>query len=735
MKAGVQEPRRRAPLVFDGRGILALAIYTTLAALFFARGLSGRWSAAYMGKGVDPPQLMWLMSWWPHALGRGLNPFRTDAIWAPHGLNLAWATSMPLVSLITAVPILIAGPIHIYNALCIFAIATAAWSAFALCRYLSGAYCSSLIGGYLFGFSAYMLGQSLAHLDLLLVFPLPLFALLLIRAFKTEVEWRSLVAGLALLLVVQFLLFIELFATMTFFTGIAFLAMLIAGSSAERTRAVNLLPTLALSYAIALLALAPIFYWMVASGYESGAQHPALLYSLDLLNLIVPTSTIELGRTGWLRAISNCFLGYIYEAGGYVGIPLMLVAAAFARNNWNKGWARSLVIVLIAAVILSLGPFLIVAGRPILPLPGLLLGLLPLIGKALPVRFMLYAFLMLTIVIALWLADDALPAWIRTAAATIVVLSMLPNFSARFWTSTIDVPSFFSDSLYAKYLSPDATVVILPYGINGDSMLWQLESRWYFKMAGGYAGNPPLTFRQWPIVRAFYRVGDDELPDAGDQLRAFLATHRVSAVLVDDRELNVWRPLMETLDTTPTEAGGMTLYRIDEGALAPWRNATALEMETRLDRARFAALVLAAEKYVRDGRSLTALSPTAVKRLGLMPPEWIVVPKKIEPAWDSGGLNLPRHANDPHQLDDLWLGSDEQGRIEVGVSGWYPALRAVLDEYRGDAIGYVPRGLEHPSANGEDDLRGRLVMTFSTEGLARAAAHARDTAAVSRAAR
>ncbi|HLK87643.1 MAG TPA: hypothetical protein VKT27_14150 [Candidatus Binataceae bacterium] len=729
----MKEPRAR--LAFDGRGILALAIYTALAVSYLARGLSGRWPTAYIGKGVDPPQLMWLMSWWPHALARGLNPFHTDAIWAPHGLNLAWATSMPLISVIAAVPILVAGPIHVYNALCVLAVALAAWSAFALCRYLSGAYYPSLIGGYVFGFSAYMLGQSLAHLDLLLVFPLPLFALLLIRAFKADIEWRALVVGLILLLIAQFLMFIELFATMTFFAGIAFLAMLIAGSGAERTRAVNLLPTVVLSYAIALLALAPIFYWMVASGYESGAQHPAILYSLDLLNLIVPTATIELGRAGWLREVSNCFLGYIYEAGGYIGIPLMLVAAAFARSNWGKGWARALVTVLVVVVILSLGPFLIVAGRPILPLPGLLLGLLPLIGKALPVRFMLYAFLMLTIVIALWLADDTLPSWIRGAAATIIVLSMLPNLSARFWTSAIDLPSFFGDSLYAKYLSHGATVVILPYGINGNSMLWQLESRWYFKMAGGYSGNPPLVFRQWPIVRAFYRVGDDELPDAGDQLKAFLATHRVAAVLVDDRELNVWRPLLETLDTAPTEAGGMTLYRIDENALAPWRNATALEMETRLDRARFAALVLAADAYVRGGHPLTALTPAEVKKLGLMPPGWIVVPKKTEPPWDSGGLNLPRHPNDPRQLDDLWLGRDEQGRVEVGVSGWYPALRAVLAEYRGDAIGFVPRGLEHPSADGEDDLRGRLVMTFSAEGLARAAAHARDSAAAGRAAR
>ena len=44
--------------------------------------------------------------------------------------------------------------------------------------------------------------------------------------------------------------------------------------------------------------------------------------------------------------------------------------------------------------------------------------------------------------------------------------------------------------------------------------------------------------------------------------------------------------------------------------------------------ARFAALVLAAESYVHDGRPLTALAPAEVYKLGLMPPGWIVVPKR-----------------------------------------------------------------------------------------------------------
>ena len=113
MVAPVTEIIRRPRSAFDLRGLFALVLYFLLAALFFARGLGRDLSAAYIGKGVDPPQLMWLMAWWPHALAHRLNPLFTDAIWAPHGINLAWATSMPLVSLITALPIAIAGPIRL----------------------------------------------------------------------------------------------------------------------------------------------------------------------------------------------------------------------------------------------------------------------------------------------------------------------------------------------------------------------------------------------------------------------------------------------------------------------------------------------------------------------------------------------------------------------------------------------------------------------------------------------
>ncbi len=80
----------------------AFLIYLALAFLFFSRSLIGHFSDRFIGREADPSQMMWLLAWWPYALGHHLNPFLTDYVWAPVGFNFAWMTSIPLPSLAAA---------------------------------------------------------------------------------------------------------------------------------------------------------------------------------------------------------------------------------------------------------------------------------------------------------------------------------------------------------------------------------------------------------------------------------------------------------------------------------------------------------------------------------------------------------------------------------------------------------------------------------------------------------
>ena len=78
--------------------------------------------------------------------------------------------------------------------------------------------------------------------------------------------------------------------------------------------------------------------------------------------------------------------------------------------------------------------------------------------------------------------------------------------------------------------------MILPYGFFGEGDLWQAATDMYFRMAGGYVGYAPAIptgHSRWPIMAGLYGVAG--VPEAGDQLKAYLANHDVSAIIIGPR--------------------------------------------------------------------------------------------------------------------------------------------------------------------------------------------------------
>ena len=138
---------------------------------------------------TDPQIFVWSFAWWPHAILHGLNPIYTHQIWAPDGFNLAWATSVPGLAIAFAPLTLLFGPVLAYNVASILMPALAAWTAFLLCRRVTGgAAWPSLAGGYLFGFSTYILAAELTHIFSAAVFLLPVAALLVLRFIDGDLD-------------------------------------------------------------------------------------------------------------------------------------------------------------------------------------------------------------------------------------------------------------------------------------------------------------------------------------------------------------------------------------------------------------------------------------------------------------------------------------------------------------------------------------------------------------------
>ena len=690
----------------DGYGLTALAIYAVVSFGLIGRSVAVDLSANYIGRSNDPTVYMWLLSWWPHAIAHRLNPMLTWAVWAPGGFNLAWTTSMPLAALL-AVPLTTTlGPVVAYNVLSILAPAIASWSAFLLCRRVSSNYLAALVGGYIFGFSAYMLTEVRGHLPLILVFPVPLATLLLLSRFEGRISGSRLSFLLGALLVTAFLCCAEIFATMTLISGIALALALLYGEREVSECIKRSLIAIIAAYVISLSVVLPYLYYFFQPGYPRSPINSPSAYSADLLNLVVPTPVNALGNIRFIESAARSFAGNFLEAGAYFGLPILTITLWFALERWREPVTKLLVTFLGIVCVLMAGPRLRVSGHEWFGMPWKVALHLPLLRQALPVRLSLYAFLGLAIIVSMWLSKPR-PAGLTVTVIVLLTISLCPNLRSAFWSSKNETPKFFTHNYARRYLNRDENVTVLPYGINGGSMLWQAESGFYFRMAGGWTSITPREFQGWPIVNAM--LTRTYIPDATGQLRAFMAAHEVRTAIVTDGVSQFWGPMLAPLDSAPIRTGGVLLYRAASSTISDHGMRSALEMERRSNLARFSALVLAAGDYIERNRDLAKLTPMQAQLLGLLPAHWV---------------------NDPdvRTNNGLYLGPWGVDQVAVGVVGSYAGIQPVIARF-GPAAAQIffpfPKRLIEPP--GGDTFMRLLVMVFSRDHLIHAVTAAGTT--------
>jgi hypothetical protein len=675
--------------------LFALSIYAAISLLFVDRALLGHLSDYYIGRETDPPMFIWYIGWWRYAFDHRINPFLTDLVWAPLGFNLAWSTFIPLPAWI-AIPLGRAfGETAAYNILCIVALPLAAFSAFLLCRRVTGSFWPSILGGYIFGFSPYMLGQVLGgHLHLVFAFPVPLAMLTGLRRIDGEISARRFTLEIAALLTVQFLCGIELFATMTVFGGFALLIAIVFFGGETRAKLLGLIGPLAAAYAIAMIVVSPYLYYLFALGIHHGPIWSPGNFTADLLNFFIPTETNLLGTFGLARAITGKFGADIFENTAYIGIPLLIVIEAYRRPAWRTSAGSFLIAMLAIAIVASFGPALRVAGRTIFPMPWAVAGRLPLISVALPVRFMMYAFLVLAVMVAIWLAASAARPLTKCVAAAVILASIAPNPHASFWVSRLDIPAFFTDRIYATELEPREIILPLPWGYKGNSMYWQLQSDMYFRMAGGWTGISPFEFQRMPIVSFFY--GRTDLPEAGDQLKAYLARFAVTAIVADPSYggLRTFQPALASLGVAAEQSGGVLIYKISPGKFAAYAKLTGAAVEARALALRFDTVLAATADYIAGGNDPLKLSAPELKRLNLLPPDWQI-------------------ATAPNSVSSWSIGVLADERIGIALWGSPQGVKPLLDRYldKAQLLYPAPSRWNPRSAPSEDQL-GPLLVIF-----------------------
>ena len=505
--------------------IVAAGIYCVASLALFGRGVLRHPRAEVVGDGgADKTLYMWAFEWWPRAILHGHNPLDVDVAWMPHGFDFGLGTAGGGLALAAAPLSALIGPVATYNVLLLAAPALAATSAFLLAHLVTGRLAPSLVGGWVFGFSSYELGHLLGHLPLSFIALVPLVPYLVLRRQGNTISKRTFVGLLSLVLAFQFLIVTQVFFSVVLVGGVTVAAATaLCGRMVWRTIAETAAATV-----IAAILVSPILIYAVTSRAAAPARSP-FAESADVLNFVVPT------RRTWIRppgsaAVAERFTGTGAELGAYLGLPFLilvtLAAASILRRPRPRGRAL-LVILLAATALLSLGTRVKVAGFIVGIGPWTLLSWLPVVGSALPVRLTVYTALFAGILIAVALADR--PSTARWALAACGIAATLPNLHLPTWESKVQRPAFFASGRYATALPHNSTVLVLPYGPAGWSMLWQAEAAFRFRLVGGhFALRVTPQEEHWRDV--YTRLGSGRVAPA--RLRAFLVAHGVSRVVV-----------------------------------------------------------------------------------------------------------------------------------------------------------------------------------------------------------
>jgi hypothetical protein len=539
-------------------GLAALGVYCAVSFLYFGLRLLIESGRQYVGPFDDPQIVIWAFGWFPHAILHGENPLVTPTLWAPVGINLTWSTTVPGLSLLVAPLTLLIGPFATYNVVTILMPALAAWTAFLLCRHLTGSFWPSFVGGYLFGFSSYMFGHLQGHVHMTSVFLVPLVALVVLRYIEAELSGHGLVVRLGPLLALQLLFSTELIFTLTLaLSGALLLAMAIVPD--RRQRLVSSIGPLVAAYAVAGVLTSPFLYY-AARGLHTAAYVPPQQYVADLLNFVIPTK-LELAGNGWAHAIAKHFQGNDTENGAFLGPPALVIVAWFAWRRLRTTGGRFLVAAFALTVFFALGSELHVAGHRVLPLPWIVVIHQPLWDNVLTVRFAMYISLLLGVIVALWTASRPAGSTLRWLLPGVAMLALVPNPWAKTWATTYTIPHFFTDSAYRSCLRPNEIILPEPISVGGESMLWQVANGFHFRMAGGRIQQVPPSPFMHPDTIALISGGYDLRPGQSGLLRAYIQAKGVTTVVVDKNRSRRWTPVLDRI-ARRRDVDGVFVYRV-----------------------------------------------------------------------------------------------------------------------------------------------------------------------------
>jgi hypothetical protein len=528
------------------QGLLALAVYLVVFIIAFAFPLLRHPGVPQiMQNQVDPNFYVWSWRWWPYAMSHGLNPLFSRQIGAPVGWSLAWTTTAPAVAVVLAPLTAVFGPIVTFNLTLLLGAPVSAWALFIAARRLTGRFWAALLAGTVYGFSPYEVGHTgagQANLTVIMLLPLMLWLALLWRDGKLS---GPVFAGLlAVAMTAEFYVFNEAFLEMTVLWAAGLLLGFALARPADRPTVARLARLAAIAWVVAFVLAAP--YNVYALRHNSAGFTKAIpANSLNLKALVIPES----------------------------GIFLLLVLVGLAVLTWSNRLTRLLVVMFALILVGAIGPSPAVGSTQFGSLPWARLWSLPFARSAEPVRLMLFGYLVLAIILAVWLAIPVrsrlllASRWILGLAAIAAVVAYIPHGSKGYAIPTSTrppaerptaaLPAFISQGMYRHYLRPGEIVVVVSNRGNA-GMMFQADANFYMRIAGGFINAALSDTSALPApVEALRR------PTAAREqhFRAYVRKAGVGAIIVERAWSSPWMRVFARMGLHGSTVGGVIVYR------------------------------------------------------------------------------------------------------------------------------------------------------------------------------
>ena len=246
----------------------------------------------------------------------------------------------------------------------------------------------------------------------------------------------------------------ELLAIMVVLGGLTLVAVLMVVRPVFRKDLVEICALTGIALAIGAIFLTPFLYFAFFHGFPAGPINSPEIYSTDLLSFFIPSPVLLIGRPLQVASLKVPGTAGWAEDTAYIGIPLLLATIDYGLAEWRSSQARVILVALGLVALASLGPRLHIAGTPTIQLPWAIATGLPLLDKALPSRFMMFAFLDLGLIIAIYISTSAhrIRKW---CLALLSVLCLIPNLPAGLWFARLETPRFFADGSFKRYLKKE----------------------------------------------------------------------------------------------------------------------------------------------------------------------------------------------------------------------------------------------------------------------------------------